>query len=124
VLVSSHLLAEVAQSADSVLIMDHGRLIAQAALDELISAGQRVQVRSPRAAQLAAALQDQGANVRLLDADRLEVTGATAEQIGTLAAGRSIPIFEIAAQAPDLEDVFLRLTTSTQQDNQDMEVPA
>jgi len=124
VLVSSHLLAEVAQSADSVLIMDHGRLIAQAALDELISAGQRVQVRSPRAAQLAAALQDQGANVRLLDADRLEVTGATGEQIGTLAAGRSIPIFEIAAQAPDLEDVFLRLTTSTQQDNQDMEVPA
>jgi ABC-2 type transport system ATP-binding protein len=125
VLVSSHLLAEVAQTVDSVLIMNHGRLIAQAALDELISAaGQRVQVRSPRAAQLAAALQDQGANVRLLDSERLEVTGATSEQIGTLAAERSIPIFETAAQAPDLEDVFLRLTTSTQENNQDMEVPA
>ena len=124
VLVSSHLLAEVAQSADSVLIMDHGRLIAQAALDELISAGQRVQVRSPRAAELAAALQDKGANVWLLDAERLEVTGATGEQIGTLAAGRSIPIFEIAAQAPDLEDVFLRLTASTPQNNQEMEVHA
>jgi ABC-2 type transport system ATP-binding protein len=124
VLVSSHLLAEVAQTADSVLIMDHGRLIAQAALAELISAGHRVQVRSPRAAQLAAALQDKGADVRLLDAERLEVTGATGEQIGTLAAERSIPIFETAAQAPDLEDVFLRLTTSTQQNSQDMEVPA
>jgi ABC-2 type transport system ATP-binding protein len=111
VLVSSHILAEVAQTADSVLIMDHGRLVTQAALHELMSAtGQRVQVRSPRAAALASALEEQGATVRLLDDERLEVAGATGEQIGTLAAELAIPIFETTTHAPDLEDVFLRLT--------------
>jgi len=123
VLTSSHILAEVAQTADSVLIMDHGRLVTQAALDELVSAtGQRIQVRSPRAAQLATALEDRGATARLLDAEHLEVTGATGEQIGTLAAELAIPIFETTTQAPDLEDVFLRLTT--QHDDQAMEMSA
>ena len=116
VLVSSHILAEVAHTADSVLIMDRGRLITQAALDELVSAaGQRVQVRSPRAAELAAALEDRGATARLLDAEHLEVTGPTGEQIGTLAAELAIPIFETTTQTPDLEDVFLRLTNHKDQ---------
>ena len=125
VLVSSHILAEVAQTADSVLIMSRGRLVAHAALDELIAAtGQRVEVRSPRAAELAVALVDQGASVRRLDSEHLEVKGATGEQIGVLAAERAIPIFETAAQAPDLEDVFLRLTTHTQENHEEMEVSA
>jgi ABC-2 type transport system ATP-binding protein len=125
VLVSSHILAEVAQTADSVLIMDHGRLVIHATLDELVSAaGRRVQVRSPRAAQLAAALAEHGASVRPLDAERVEVTGATVEQIGTLAAERAIAIFEIATETPDLEDVFLRLTTHTQENGKEMEVSA
>jgi ABC-2 type transport system ATP-binding protein len=111
VLTSSHILAEVAQTADSVLIMDHGRLVTQAALDELVSAtGQRVQVRSPLAAQLATALKGRGVTAALPDAEHLEVTGATGEQIGTLAAELAIPIFETTTHAPDLEDVFLRLT--------------
>lgn len=123
VLISSHILAEVAHTADSVLIMDHGRLVTQAALDELVSAtGQRVQMRSPRAAQLATALEDRGATARLLDAEHLEVTGATGEQIGTLAAELAIPIFETTTQTPDLEDVFLRLTT--QHNNQATEISA
>lgn len=123
VLISSHILAEIAQTADSVLILDHGRLVTQAALNELVSAtGQRVQVRSPRAAQLATALQDRGATARLLDAERLEITDATGEQIGTLAAELAIPIFETTTQVPDLEDVFLRLTT--QHDNQALKVSA
>jgi ABC-2 type transport system ATP-binding protein len=125
VLVSSHILAEVAQTADSVLIMDRGRLVAHAALDELIAAaGQRVEVRSPRAAELEVALMDQGASVRRLDSERLEVKGASGEQIGTLAAERAIPIFETATQALDLEDVFLRLTTRTQENHEEMEVSA
>jgi ABC-2 type transport system ATP-binding protein len=125
VLVSSHILAEVAQTADSVLIMSRGRLVAHAALDELIAAAsQRVEVRSPRAAELEVALVDRGASVRRLDSECLEVNGATGEQIGTLAAERAIPIFETAAQAPDLEDVFLRLTTHTQENHEEMEVSA
>jgi ABC-2 type transport system ATP-binding protein len=125
VLVSSHILAEVAQTADSVLIMDRGRLVAHAALKELIAAaGQRMEVRTPRAAELEAALVDRGASVRRLDSERLEVSGVTGEQLGTLAAERAIPIFEAAAQAPDLEDVFLRLTTRTQEHHEEMEVSA
>lgn len=111
VLISSHILAEVAQTADSVLIMDHGRLVTQAALDELVSAtGQRINVRSPGAAQLASALTDRGVTTKLIDAENLEIAGATGEQIGTLAADLAIPIFETSIQAPDLEDVFLQLT--------------
>jgi ABC-2 type transport system ATP-binding protein len=123
VLISSHILAEVAHTADSVLIMDHGRLVTQAALDELMSAtSQRVQVRSPRAAQLATALEERGATARLLDAEHIEVTDATGEQIGTLAAELAIPIFETTTQTPDLEDVFLRLTT--QHNNRTLELSA
>jgi ABC-2 type transport system ATP-binding protein len=125
VLVSSHILAEVAQTVDSVVIMDRGRIVTQADLDELVSAaGQRVHVRSPRVVQLAAVLEDHGATVRFLEPDRIEITGAAGEQIGTLAAERAIPIFEIATQAPDLEDVFLRLTTNNEQKNDAMEVSA
>ena len=125
VLVSSHILAEVAQTADSVLIMSRGRLVTHAALDELIAAtSQRVEVRSPRAAELAVALVDQGASVRRLDSEHLEVKGATGEQIGILAAEQAIPISETATQATDLEDVFLRLTTHTRENNEEMEVSA
>ena len=125
VLVSSHILAEVALTADSVLIMSRGQLVAHATLDELIAtAGQRVEVRSPRAEELAVALEDVGASVRRLGSERLEVKGATGEQIGTLAAERAIPIFETVTQAPDLEDVFLRLTTHSQENYEEMKVSA
>jgi ABC-2 type transport system ATP-binding protein len=125
VLISSHVLAEVAQTADSVLIMNRGRLVAHAALDELIAAaGQRIEVRSPRAEELAEALVHQGASVRRLDSERLEIKGATGEQIGILAAERSIPIFETAPQFHDLEDVFLKLTTHTHETEQGTEVSA
>jgi ABC-2 type transport system ATP-binding protein len=111
VLVSSHILAEVAQTAHSVLIMDHGRLITHAPLAELIAQATRsIQVRTPRADDLAAALTLVGATVRGLTGDRLEITGASNEQIGTIAAQAQIPIFETTTQTPDLEEVFLRLT--------------
>ena len=111
VLVSSHILAEVAQTVDSVVIMNHGRLVTKARLDELTErATQVIRVRTPGAAQLAALLAENGASARLAGPDRLEVTGAPGELIGTLAAGAAIPIYETTAEAADLEDVFLQLT--------------
>jgi ABC-2 type transport system ATP-binding protein len=111
VLVSSHILAEVAQTVDSVVIMDHGRLVTQAGLDELTErATQLIRVRTPRPAELAALLAENGAGARLAGPDRLEVTGASGETIGTLAAGAAIPIYETSTEAADLEDVFLQLT--------------
>ena len=84
VLVSSHILAEVAQTVDSVVIMDHGRLVTQSTLEQLTErAAQVIRVRTPRPEQLAAILVENGATARLDGPDRLEVTGASGELIGT-----------------------------------------
>jgi ABC-2 type transport system ATP-binding protein len=111
VLVSSHILAEVAQTVDNVVILDRGHLVAQSALEELTAGAHRVvRVRTPRAEELRAALVADGARAQLLTPDRLQVTGATPERVGTLAAERSIPIFESSAEVANLEDVFFQLT--------------
>jgi ABC-2 type transport system ATP-binding protein len=112
ILVSSHILAEVAQTADSVVILDRGRLVTHAPLAELIGGAiEVVRVRSPRARDLKRALEADGALAQLVAENRMEVRGSTADRVGTLAADLSIPVFEIAADAPELEDVFLRLTS-------------
>jgi len=111
VLVSSHLLAEVAQTADQVIVIDHGRLVSSGPVSQLTTAsGQTVVVRAPRAAELRVALEAGGAAVRELADGRLEITGAAAEQVATLAAARGLPIFAISQQAGSLEDAFLALT--------------
>jgi ABC-2 type transport system ATP-binding protein len=114
VLVSSHILAEIAQTADNVVILDKGRLVAQASLDELLHATrQLVRIRTPQPAALAQALGPLGASVKVIAADRVEVTGASPETIGLLAAERAIPIFETRTEAPALEDIFLELTSDS-----------
>ena len=111
VLVSSHILAEVAQTVDSVIVLDHGRLVAQSSLADLTGDGQRVvRVVTPRAADLRVALLAEDATVRQVAADTLQISGATSQQVGLLAAGLGIPIFESATTASNLEDVFFQLT--------------
>jgi ABC-2 type transport system ATP-binding protein len=111
VLVSSHLLAEAAQTVDDVIILDRGRLIAQAPLADLTSqAGPVIRVRTPRAEDLRAALAADGARARIAEPDWVEVTGTTPEQVGARAASLAIPVYESAAQAPTLEEAFFRLT--------------
>ena len=111
VLISSHILAELAQTVDSVCILNRGRLVAQASLDELTKGVPRlVRVRSPRTEELRVALTARGAVVRQVAEDRLEIEGASAEDVGTLAASLGIPIFEINEEAPSLEDAFFHLT--------------
>ena len=115
VLISSHILAEVALTVDSVVILDHGQLVTQSTLAELTAAAARVtRVRTPRAAQLAGALTRHGAAAEVIAPDWVEVTGATGEQIGTLAAAQAIPLFETTTQSADLEDIFLRLTANSE----------
>jgi ABC-2 type transport system ATP-binding protein len=113
VLVSSHILAEVAQFADRAIVINHGRLVLAGPVAELVSAArQAVVVRTPRAEALSAALAGEGATVRAAEPDRLEITGLSTEQVATLAAALSIPIFEMTAAAGRLEDAFLQLTTT------------
>ncbi|MGA7418569.1 MAG: ABC transporter ATP-binding protein, partial [Acidimicrobiales bacterium] len=78
VLVSSHILAEVAQTVDSVVIMDHGQLVTQSTLADLTADSHHViRVRTPRAEDLGAALSAQGATAQLVAGDQLAITGAT-----------------------------------------------
>jgi ABC-2 type transport system ATP-binding protein len=112
VLISSHILAEVAQTVDSVVILDRGRLVTQSTLAELTAnTSTVVQIRTSMADELRAALIESGATSKLVAPDRIEVTGSTPEQIGLLAAKLGVPIFETTTETPDLENVFLRLTT-------------
>jgi ABC-2 type transport system ATP-binding protein len=113
VLVSSHILAEVAQFADRAVVIDRGRLISAGPVTELVKAvRQAVAVRTPRAEALRAALISEGAAVRAAAPDRLEITGLGTEEVATLAAALGIPIYEMTADTGSLEEAFLRLTAT------------
>jgi ABC-2 type transport system ATP-binding protein len=113
VLVSSHILAEVAQFADHAIVIDRGRLVSAGPVTELIKATQpTVVVRTPRAEALRAALISVGAAVQAAGPDRQEVTGLDTEQVATLAAALGIPIFEMTEDTGSLEQAFLRLTAA------------
>jgi ABC-2 type transport system ATP-binding protein len=114
VLVSSHILAEVAQFADRAVVIDRGRLISAGPVTELVKAArQAVVVRTPRAEALRAALVSEGAAVRAAAApDRLVITGLGTEEVATLAAALGIPIYEMTADTGSLEEAFLRLTAT------------
>jgi ABC-2 type transport system ATP-binding protein len=118
VLLSSHVLSEVAQTVDEVVVINHGRLIAHSTLDALgTGAGPRVRVRSPQLEQLAAVLAGSGLDARQDGSGALLVTGAAQERIGQLAFDHGVVLHEIAAESSNLEDVFFDLTS-------DMEVAA
>jgi ABC-2 type transport system ATP-binding protein len=113
VLVSSHILAEVAQFADRTIVISKARLVLAGSVAELVSVvRQPIVVRTPRAKALRAALASQGATVRAAEPDRLEITGLGTEQVATLAAALGIPIYEITAATGSLEDAFLQLTAA------------
>jgi ABC-2 type transport system ATP-binding protein len=112
VLVSSHVLAEVAQTADRVLIVNRGRLVREGPVAELTARGSgQVRVRSPQAAVLHEALVREGIAVTG-DGDRvLLVGGTTSDRVGEIAAANCIVLHELAPQGSSLEQVFLELTS-------------
>jgi ABC-2 type transport system ATP-binding protein len=114
VLVSSHILAEVAQMVDNVVILDRGRMVAHAPLEQLAAtAGVEpvVRIRTSKVEDLRAAVVADGAHARVAGPDVLEVTGSTPERVGELAAGRAIPVFESVTEVANLEEIFFQLTT-------------
>jgi len=114
VLVSSHILAEVAQTVDTVVILDRGRLVTESSLADLTASTKTiVRVRTPKAADLAAAVTADGADAKVVPPDRVEITGSTPERVANLAADRAIPIVESTTETPNLEDVFLQLTADS-----------
>jgi len=112
VLVSSHLMSEMQNTADRLIIIGQGRLIAQAAIGELLAAGSGsyVRVRSPQASELAAALEASGAVVSRQDNGTLVVTDASTDTIGELARASGFTLTELSVQQASLEDRYMELT--------------
>ena len=112
VLVSSHLMSEMAQTATRLVVVGKGRLIADTTVEEFIAraSGSAVIVRSPRAQELRELLLGPDVSITTSSADVLEVTGLTAEQIGTAAWEHRLPVFELSPRQASLEDAFMELT--------------
>jgi len=111
VFVSSHVLAEVAQTVDRVVIINHGRLVAESPLSELTArVSGAVRVRTPQAGELQARLAAAGIAVEPAGTDELLVLGAPSERVGEIAAAGAIVLHELVPQQSSLEDVFLELT--------------
>jgi ABC-2 type transport system ATP-binding protein len=113
VLVSSHLMSEMALTADHLLVIGKGRLIADTSVDEFVrsSSQQSVHVRSPQAAGLAAFCREAGATVDAgTDPDVIEITGMDSAAVGKLAAARGITLFELVPVRASLEEAFMELT--------------
>jgi ABC-2 type transport system ATP-binding protein len=113
VLVSSHVLAEVAQTVDHVLIVAKGKLVIESPLRDLTSrVGGSVRVRSPQPTQLADALRGEGIDVSPAQDGALIVTGAPIERVGEVAAAASVVLHELVTTGASLEEIFLELTSA------------
>jgi ABC-2 type transport system ATP-binding protein len=111
ILVSSHVLAEMSQTVDEVVIINKGKLIKKAPVEELLKGGARtVRVRGPQGEELAGRIHAAGLSATL-DGDALVVTGATTDQVGDAVAG--LTLHELSASASSLEEIFLELTAGS-----------
>jgi ABC-2 type transport system ATP-binding protein len=117
VFVSSHLMSEMAQTADHLVVIGRGRLIADTDVDDFVrgAAKNAVLVRSPQAAELREALTGPGVTISGDEPDALEVVGLTAAQIGDRAAERGLRLHELTPQAASLEEAFMQLTREDQE---------
>jgi ABC-2 type transport system ATP-binding protein len=111
VFVSSHLMSEMAVTADHLVVIGKGRLIADTSTRQFIDGNSisTVRVRSPQSAALADALRERGHAAREVDG-YLELHDTTTEQVGDAAAARGLTVHELFQQRSSLEDVFMELT--------------
>jgi ABC-2 type transport system ATP-binding protein len=111
VLVSSHLLTEVAQTVDDVVIIARGRLVTQSSLADLAGhTRSAVRVRTPQLAALRDALGAQGVMSEAVAADTLIALETTADAVGLAAAGSGAVVYELSPERLSLEEIFLQMT--------------
>ncbi len=112
VLVSSHLMSEMALTADHLVVIGRGRLLADDSVEAVIAAAgmSTVHVRSPHAERLAALLTATGATPTSAAPGELTVAGACTDRVGDLAAANGITIHELSLRQPSLEAAFMELT--------------
>ena len=112
VLVSSHLMSEMALTADHLLVIGQGRLIANDTMEAVISRGGRpaVNVTSPRLDDLVPLLRAAGAFIHPVTAQTVRVEGIDSGRVGDLAASAAIPVHQLTDISPSLEEAFMELT--------------
>ena len=115
VLVSSHLLSEVAQTVDDVVVLSKGHVIAETTLSELAGRSSVIRARTTDATRLVDVLLAAGIQVRLVDGSTVEARGTDAETVGLAAAGAGLPILELSRHDEDLETLFFDLVHSRQE---------
>jgi ABC-2 type transport system ATP-binding protein len=128
VFVSSHLMSEMALTADHLVVIGRGRLIADATVDEVIrsSSSNHVRVVSPQAPALRALVEQKGATVTVDpgDPDALTVTGLECREVGELAGAAGIVLHELSPQQASLEEAFMEMTRDSAEFLGDAQVSA
>ena len=112
VLVSSHLMSEMALTADHLIVIGRGRLLSSGGIADFIehSAGHHVRAVTPDAAELGALLRGKGASVIGDGPEGLTVTGMESRDVGIVAAAAGLTLYELSTQRASLEDAFMELT--------------
>lgn len=112
VFVSSHLMSEMAQTADHLIVIGRGRLIADASVDDVVrrASGSLVRVRTPEATRLGELVAGPAVSVTTPEPEVLEVRGMTSEQIGEVALEHRVLLHELTPLQASLEEAFMELT--------------
>lgn len=115
VFVSSHLISEMSLTAERLVIIGRGKLIAESTVSELAARheGESVRVVTPRVDRFAGALREAGATVNVTGDDEIAVFGLSSADIGRMAAHRSVTLYELTPVRGSLEDAFMQLTRDT-----------
>jgi ABC-2 type transport system ATP-binding protein len=115
VFVSSHLMSEMALTAEHLIVIGRGRLIADTSVREFVDRAStgRVKVRSPEAARLARLLAAPDVTVADVEEGTLHVSGLTSDRIGRVASDNAITLLELAPQQASLEEAFMELTAAS-----------
>jgi ABC-2 type transport system ATP-binding protein len=112
VFVSSHLMSEMAQTAEHLIVIGRGQLLADMPVSEFVRRASKksVLVRSPQASQLAELLAGPDVSVDRREADQLDITGLDSSAVGEIAAEHRIVLHELIPQQASLEEAFVELT--------------
>jgi ABC-2 type transport system ATP-binding protein len=110
VLVSSHLLAEAAQTVDDVVVIKGGRLAAQGPVADLAAATSTTRIRTPDTGRLIGALDRGGITAQLAEPDTVEVRGADPDRVARIAAAAGVIVLELSRHTDNLEELFFDLT--------------
>ena len=112
VLVSSHLMSEMALTADHLIVIGRGRLLAAGSVSEFIerSAGHHVRAVTPDVDVLSSLLRDKGATVTADGDHSISIGGLESRDVGIIAAGAGLTLYELSTQRASLEDAFMELT--------------